>query len=123
MLKSKQWTYMERVSEMEAKTRREYLTQEWLGKVSKEVGHHALRLLSKQRLIAITALPTADAPNLPSLRSCRGQFTDQYRLPCSHRLLRLFQAGTPLTKEHIHPRWWLRQPLVCPNLVALLRSY
>jgi hypothetical protein len=37
MLKNKQRTYMKRVLEMEAKTRREYLTQEWVGRYRKKL--------------------------------------------------------------------------------------
>ncbi|EGY23413.1 uncharacterized protein VDAG_04851 [Verticillium dahliae VdLs.17] len=120
MLKNKQRTYTERIAEMETKTRRIYLGQDWLGTVSKEVGYHALGLLSKQRLIALTALPTAEKPNPPGLQPCQVRFTNQYRLPCSHRLLELFKAGKQLTKDFIHPRWWLRQPLnVADSLLGI----
>ncbi|EAQ92090.1 predicted protein [Chaetomium globosum CBS 148.51] len=57
--------------------------------------------------------------NLPP---CTGSFTKQYRLPCSHKILELMKGQQPLTKEHIHPRWWLRQPLNIPNTLLNIKD-
>ncbi|KXH48535.1 hypothetical protein CNYM01_13049 [Colletotrichum nymphaeae SA-01] len=99
MLRNKSRTYTERVAAMESRTRYEYLRRDWLGTVSKE----------HQR--ALPSLPTDQIPRPPDLSPCSGSFTNQDRLPCSHKLLDLMKRNEPLTKMYIHPRWWLRQPL------------
>ena len=112
MIQNKARTYTEKVAEMETRTRYEYLHCEWLGAVSKEVGTKALALMNRQHQKALPSLPTDARPHPPDLPPCSGTFSNQYRLPCSHKLLDMMKRKEPLTKEHIHPRWWLRQPLV-----------
>ena len=103
-------TYTEKVAELETRTRYEYLHCDWLGAVS-EVGTKALVLMNRQHQKALLSLPTDARPHPPDLPPCSGTFSNQYRLPCSHKLLDMMKRKEPLTKEHIHPRWWLRQPL------------
>jgi hypothetical protein len=47
----------------------------------------------------------------------------QYALPCSHMIFEKLDAGEALSKDDVHPRWWLVKPLVCFSLVFPYKSY
>ena len=36
----------------------------------------------------------------------------RYSLPCRHYLRRAYDEGTPIPRSLIHPRWWLRGPVI-----------
>ncbi|KAK3903705.1 hypothetical protein C8A05DRAFT_14340 [Staphylotrichum tortipilum] len=67
--------------------------------------------MNRQHQKALPSLPTDARPHPPDPLPCSGTFTNQYRLRCSHKLLDMMKRKEPITKEYIHPRWWLRQPL------------
>jgi hypothetical protein len=47
-----------------------------------------------------------------NLGPCGCQLLLRYSLPCKHYLLRACQTGIPLSKSLVHPRWWLKGPII-----------
>lgn len=48
------------------------------------------------------------------LGRCRCEILLRFGLPCKHHLLRAYNAGMPIPKSLIHPRWLLKGPVVHP---------
>ena len=51
----------------------------------------------------LAAVPTRARPAPSDLSPCTSTFTKQFGIPCSHRLLGLHGADTPLEKEDFYP--------------------
>lgn len=41
---------------------------------------------------------------------CHCVILSRYSLPCCHYLRPLYDAGTPIPRSFLHPRWWLKGP-------------
>jgi hypothetical protein len=46
------------------------------------------------------------------LSACRCELLLRFGLPCKHHLKRACLAGMPIPKSLVHPRWWLKGPVV-----------
>jgi hypothetical protein len=46
------------------------------------------------------------------LGECECQILLRYSLPYKHYLLRACLSGEPLPKSLVHPRWWLKGPII-----------
>ncbi|KAJ4994735.1 hypothetical protein K4K48_012083 [Colletotrichum sp. SAR 10_66] len=104
MLQNKEHTYSERVAKIEKRSRREYLSQPWLTEISKKLGCKALKLLTHQHHITLTAKPEDSKPPPPDLQPYRSRFTHQFKLPYSHKILKLEKDSEKLTIYDVNPR-------------------
>jgi hypothetical protein len=116
MLEKKERAYVEKAASMMQRQKVEYLNRPWLGALATQLTYSAVDLLAKQhRKAAAAMLPINPVPLPP----CTGNFTQQMALPCAHRIKEVLDVenegngeGIALTKDEIHPRWWLQKPLV-----------
>jgi hypothetical protein len=46
------------------------------------------------------------------LGTCRCELLLRFGLPCKHHLKRAYLQGMPIPRSLIHPRWWLKGPVV-----------
>ena len=53
----------------------------------------------------------ADQENLNS-ELCRCELLLRWYLPCKHHLLSVARSGQPIPKSLIHPRWWIKGPII-----------
>ena len=84
---------------------------------SRRNGYSWLELL-KRLSVCIYKLPlliweryTNKFDNL-ALQNCRCELLHRFGLPCKHYLLRAFQQGQPIPRSLVHPRYWLRGPVI-----------
>jgi hypothetical protein len=47
-----------------------------------------------------------------ALQNCRCELLHRFGLPCKHYLLRAFRQGQPIPRSLVHPRYWLRGPVI-----------
>lgn len=107
MLDEKTRTYIERLAEMDMKNRRQYMNKPWLGYMSLHLTVPALELISKQGIyaeIAFNAEKEGDPSAEKRLRPCSHNFTQQYGLPCSHKIKQLMDTNTAMQRSDAHPR-------------------
>jgi len=83
--------------------KREYLNQSRLGSTPRNVSERALAHITNQWRIALGAIPTKAHPQRPQLTPCTNQFTKQYGIPCSHRLLNSHNRKIPIVRKDFHP--------------------
>jgi hypothetical protein len=105
-----------------ARIRYDFLGQKWLGNVPLEVSCKALKLVTKQHHITSGWLPTKLRPFPPNPEPCTGQFSAQYGIPCSHKLLDLYKEARQLQKTDFHPFWWLIRSLADEDHYLQLRE-
>ena len=86
--------------------------RDWLRDINTQVSYIAVDLMAHQARLAIAAYLTAKNPCPKHLSVCTGSFTQQFALPCAHRILERLEAYKSIQKDDIHPRWWLEKPLV-----------
>lgn len=109
LLEHKRRIYREKAAEAGVRQLNTYRNQLWLGDLPLLISRPALSLVWKQGLWARAANPDRQQPY--DLGYCTERFSNQYGLPCSHRIFEVIAANEALQKEEIHPRWWLRKPL------------
>ena len=115
MLAKKEQDYKQIAARQEMQLRQRFVSRGWLRPLPTQVGYVAVNLLAKQYRLAESSVK-GNTRLPPCGESCT--FTQQYALPYAHFLKRVILSEAELTKEVIHPRWWLVKPLVCfpPNL-------
>lgn len=112
MLEKKKRDYIQRAAEMNMRIRLKFMHREWLRDVNTQVSYVAVDLMAHQARLAMTAYLTPKNPRPKLLSMCTGRFTQQFALPCAHRILERLEAKESIQKDDIHPRWWLEKPLV-----------
>lgn len=113
MLQKKERDYDENAARMQMRQRQRFIQQQgWLGNIPMTVSYVAVDLLAQQHRLAVAAMPSSRGLMPEPLKPCTGSFMQQYALPCSHMILKKLDDGEALSKEDVHPRWWLTKPLV-----------
>jgi hypothetical protein len=112
MLEKKKRDYIQRAAEMNMHIRVKFMHRDWLRDINMQVSYIAVDLMAHQARLAIAAYLTAKNPCPKHLSVCTGSFTQQFALPCAHRILERLEAYKSIQKDDIHPRWWLEKPLV-----------
>lgn len=110
MLEKKERDYIQAAAKMQMRQRRHFIQQSWLGNIPLTVAYVAVDLLAQQHRKAVAAMPSNPDPQ--PLPPCTGSFMQQYGLPYSHTIEKRLKAGEALSKDDVHPRWWLVKPLV-----------
>ncbi|KAG6019067.1 hypothetical protein E4U40_007465 [Claviceps sp. LM458 group G5] len=121
MIAKKERDYKQEAARQEAKQRREYIGQLWLGQLTTTITYKAIDLLAKQHRIAMAALPSSNREVVP-LEPCSHRFTQVYGLPCSHVIFQRLAAEEPLRVDDVHPRWLLRKPLHVDEPLLLIND-
>ncbi|KAG6299332.1 hypothetical protein E4U44_000844 [Claviceps purpurea] len=121
MITKKERDYTQEAARQEAKQRREYMGQLWLGQLTTTITYKAINLLVKQHRIAMAALPSSNREVVP-LEPCSHRFTQVYGLPCSHVILQRLVADEPLRVDDVHHRWLLRKPLHVDEPLLLVNN-
>lgn len=110
MLAKKERDYLQTAAKHQVKLRQEYIGRAWLGSLPTQISYAAVDLLAKEHRRAEGAVK-GNATLPPCEGSC--YITQQFALPCAHYIAeKVILEGQPLTKDLIHPRWWLDKPLV-----------
>ena len=120
MLEKKERDYHQNAAAAAIRVKRKYMTREWLGVLPLQIAPVAVKQLVLQYRVAEATVQEAqknvrlqggplELPVCPD--DC--YFTQKYALPCAHFIAqRLVPALVPLTKDLVHPRWWLQKPIV-----------
>lgn len=87
-----------------------YSEEAWLSDIKCKISEAAFEVLLPQANLAIAALSKNPEPK--HLPKCTGRFIQQYALPCAHVILARLEAQKKPQPGDVHPRWWLRKPLV-----------
>ena len=108
MLDRKSRIFDQTVTEQEIRQRREFLGWGWLGNTTREVSYRGIDKINTQRKRMMSSLPNLlHGRQGRPLEACTGKFRGQWGLPCAHELLAKHHTNEPLTKDDIHPFWWL----------------
>jgi hypothetical protein len=109
MLDHRHTEYVQKAAKMEHRQLYKYTTTGWLGELAYQISSHAVRLLCQQHKLATSAIKTQI-----QLSRCEAPcaFSQRYALPCAHIIQKILAANKPLEFQGIHPRWWLKKPLV-----------
>ncbi|EAQ84339.1 hypothetical protein CHGG_08353 [Chaetomium globosum CBS 148.51] len=123
MLQKKERDYNEKAAAMQMRQRQRFIQQQgWLGNIPMTVSYVAVDLLAQQHRLAVAAMPSSRGLMPEPLRPCTGSFMQQYALPCSHMIFKKLDDGEALSKEDVHPRWWLAKPLDIDEPLLRLRD-
>lgn len=109
MIAKKERDYIQEAARQEVKMRQSYIGQGWLGSLPTQISYTAVEQEAQQHSRLEASIK--EKKELPPCRDCC-YFTQQYALPCIHAIKEQLQTRSPLTKEMVHPRWWLDKPLV-----------
>lgn len=120
MLDNKERSYRERASKGAHRLKHDYNGRRWLGRLPSEITAIAVELIIGQHSLVEAAKLPRNAPLGCCSEECT--FTQQFALPCCHQIAKADEEGRPLTKEIVHPRWWLEVPLVSNSVVLLRKS-
>ncbi|PTB36737.1 hypothetical protein M441DRAFT_268648 [Trichoderma asperellum CBS 433.97] len=120
MIAKKERDYLQTAARQEVKLRQDYIGRTWLGSLPTQISYAAVDLLARQYRHAEAAVK-GNKTLPPCATSCH--FTQQYAMPCVHYIAeKVILEGAPLTKEVIHPRWWLDKPLVFLPAIFYVKS-
>lgn len=78
----------------------------WLGNMRAKLSRKAVSLVIQQREIVIKALKS-NPSNANPLRPCTRQFSEQFGLPCSHKIYELLLQNQALDFTMADPHWHL----------------
>ena len=91
---------------------REMMDRDWLGNLRTSIVFPALKKIVQQYKLYQKHEPSRKNPTPPPPQPCTKSVMQQFALPCSHRIKELLvEQGGHLSKENVHPRWWLQLPL------------
>lgn len=92
MLEKKKRDYIQRTAEMNMRIQLRFMHREWLRDINTQVSYVAVDLMAHQARLAIAAYFTEKNPRPKHLSACTGSFTQQFALPCAHRILERLEA-------------------------------
>jgi len=86
---------------------------EYLGELRTVMSEPGLKLVTKEHRRALRSIPSRSRPWPEPIGDCNEACSVSWQLgiPCSHTIYNKLEAGTPLTKWDVHPRWHLREPI------------
>lgn len=104
----------------------------YLGELRTVMSEPGLKLVAKEHRRALRSTPSKSRPWPETVGDCNEDCSVSLQLgiPCYHTIYRKLEAGTPLTKWDVHPRWHLREPdsrnpcrrILDPKIAACLRG-
>ncbi|OAQ58403.1 transposase [Purpureocillium lilacinum] len=85
----------------------------YLGELRTVMSEPGLKLVTKEHRRALRSIPSRSRPWPEPIGDCNEACSVSWQLgiPCSHTIYNKLEAGTPLTKWDVHPRWHLREPI------------
>ena len=110
MLTKKERDYEDKYASMEMRQRIQYIGRDWLGVLPTRISYQAVDLLAFQHRLAQKALVGKLCLSCCEDDDC--SFTQQFALPCAHVIKERIEGNKTLELEDVHPRWWLKKPLV-----------
>ena len=119
-----QWRTLKQALTMQAtRVRQNYLSRSYLGDLPKVVTLKALEKINQEYRYAKAAIP-APHRHLRPLNNCKNDCTvsQQFGIPCRHKVYYNLVNGEPLKKWHVHHHWHLKRRLVStPHLFCMAK--
>ncbi|KJZ70944.1 hypothetical protein HIM_09648 [Hirsutella minnesotensis 3608] len=134
MLSDQERDFIDACSQDEVLTSRTYSGpgSEYLGELRTVMSEPGLKLVAKEHRRALRSTPSRSRPWPTPTGDCNDDCSVSWQLgiPCCHTIYNKLEAGTPLTKWDVHPRWHLREPtshnpyrrILDPKIAACLRG-
>ncbi|KAM4061906.1 MULE transposase [Hirsutella rhossiliensis] len=134
MLGDQERDFIDNCSQDEVLTSRTYSGpgSEYLGELRTVMSEPGLKLIAKEHRQALRSIPSRSRPWPEPIGDCNEDCSVSWQLgiPCCHTIYNKLEAGIPLTKWDVHPRWHLREPtshnpyrrILDPKIAACLRG-
>nr|UUW39089.1 putative transposase [Epichloe sp. LpTG-3]UUW39107.1 putative transposase [Epichloe sp. LpTG-3] len=134
MLGDQERDFIDNCSQDEVLTSRTYSGpgSEYLGELRTVMSEPGLKLIAKEHRQALRSIPSRSRPWPEPIGDCNEDCSVSWQLgiPCCHTIYNKLEAGIPLTKWDVHPRWHLREPtshdpyrrIIDPKIAACLRG-